>query len=260
MAGADRQRRPTGRLARDDAGGRLAARRARPPRGHGRRRAPPRAAWIRTVHRVTATGAPVEHRQRLIATDGAVRVEDRVVIDRRIRDLPRVGVGFALPTSFDGIEWLGLGPGDSYPDRRAAARFGRWTATVSDQTLPFVVPQEYGLHLDTVWVEMRSTELALRIHGDRPLAFSAWPTRCPSSPGRGTPTSCRRRPPPTSTSTSPTAASARRRAGPTPIPATWCRAAPTASLGPSRPVFWARLTPVSGTDRAQTAIVGPRST
>ena len=130
-------------------------------------------AWIRTVHRVTATGTPVEHRQRLVVADGAARIEERVVIDRRIRDLPRVGVGFALPTSFDGIEWLGLGPGDSYPDRRAAARFGRWTTTVSGQTLPFVVPQEYGLHLDTVWVELRSPDIRVRIHGDRPLAFSA---------------------------------------------------------------------------------------
>ncbi len=44
---------------------------------------------------------------------------------------------------------------------------------MSGQTLPFVVPQEYGLHLDTVWVELRSPDIRVRIHGDRPLAFSA---------------------------------------------------------------------------------------
>ena len=131
------------------------------------------AAWTRTVRSRTATGAPIEHTQRFAATEGGVRVEERITIDRSIRDLPRVGVTFALPAAFEGIEWLGLGPGDSYPDRRAAVRFGRWTSTVAEQRLPFIVPQEHGLHLDTEWVELSSPVLVLRLLGDRPLAFSA---------------------------------------------------------------------------------------
>ena len=39
--------------------------------------------------------------------------------------------------------------------------------------LPFIVPQEHGLHLDTEWVELSSPVLVLRLRGDRPLAFSA---------------------------------------------------------------------------------------
>ena len=42
-----------------------------------------------------------------------------------------------------------------------------------DQALPFVVPQEHGLHLDTVWFELTRAGLDVRIAGDRPLAFSA---------------------------------------------------------------------------------------
>ena len=193
------------------------------------------AAWIRTVHRVTATGAPVEHRQRLVATDGAMRVDERVVIDRRIRDLPRVGVGFALPTSFDGIEWLGARPGRQLPRppcRRPLRTVDR-NRVGPDPALrraPGVrAASRHGVGRDALHASWACASTAIVRWPSR-----RWPTRCPSSPGRGTPTSCRRRPPPTSTSTSPTAASARRRAGPTPIPATWCRAAPTASLGPSR--------------------------
>ena len=103
------------------------------------------------------------------------RISERIAIDRSIADLPRVGVQFTLPVHFDRLTWLGLGPGDSYPDRRVAARFGHWAARVGETTVPFVRPQEYGLHLDTQWFDLASPRLALRVAGDEPLAFSALP-------------------------------------------------------------------------------------
>ena len=96
-------------------------------------------------------------------------------VDRAFRDLPRVGVPFELPVEFDRLTWLGLGPGDSYPDRRAASSFGRWAAIVGELAVPFVRPQEYGLRLDTAWFELASPAVTLRFEGDRPLAFSALP-------------------------------------------------------------------------------------
>lgn len=130
-------------------------------------------AWLRTVVYRTAAGHPVEHRQRVTVEDGTVVCAERLVIDRAIRDLPRVGVAFELPADFEDLRWLGLGPGDSYPDRRAAGRFGLWSSTVTAQALPFVVPQEHGLHVDTEWFELAAPARTLRIVGDRPLAFSA---------------------------------------------------------------------------------------
>ena len=134
--------------------------------------------WRRVVAHRTATGEAIEHRQTLRVEDGAVVVDEVVRVDRSLRDLPRVGVRFALPAGFEELSWLGLGPGTSYPDRRAAVRFGRWMSTVTDQSLPFVVPQEHGLHLDTEWFELSRGELAVRIAGDRPLAFSALHHSC----------------------------------------------------------------------------------
>ena len=108
--------------------------------------------------------------------DGSrLQASERITIDRSLPALPRVGVTFELPVEFGELAWLGLGPGDSYPDRRAAVRVGRWEATVGELVVPFVRPQEYGLHLDTNWLELASPSLALRVHGDRPLAFSALP-------------------------------------------------------------------------------------
>jgi beta-galactosidase len=124
----------------------------------------------------TVTGLPVAHRQRVRRLDnGGLEFSERVVIDKAIDDLPRVGVTFPMQSDFDGLEWLGRGPGDSYPDRLAATRYGRWTTTVGEQQVPFVIPQEYGLHLDAEWFELSTERLTVRVAGHRPLAFSALP-------------------------------------------------------------------------------------
>jgi beta-galactosidase len=110
--------------------------------------------WSRVAGYVTATGRRIEHRQRLETGGGAVRVGETITVDRALDDVPRVGIAFRLPVELDRLTWLGLGPGDSYPDRREAVRFGRWTASVGELVVPFVRPQEYGLHLDTEWFEL----------------------------------------------------------------------------------------------------------
>ena len=93
----------------------------------------------------------VVHEQRRRVSDDAIEIVDEVTIPEAFDDLPRVGVRFELPAGFDTVEWFGLGPGDSYPDRRTATTLGRWRGGVREQTMPFIVPQEYGLHLDTRW-------------------------------------------------------------------------------------------------------------
>ena len=90
-------------------------------------------------------------------------------------DVARVGVTFSLPPGFDDLTWFGLGPGDSYPDRRAAVTLGRWQATVRAQVVPFVVPQEFGLHMDTRWLSLADGEMVLTVLPARPMAASALP-------------------------------------------------------------------------------------
>jgi beta-galactosidase len=133
-------------------------------------------AVTRVVRWATGAGGAIEHRQRVDAVNASqLRISEQISIDRSLSDLPRVGIAFELPVEFGRLTWLGLGPGDSYPDRRAAVRFGWWQANVDDLVVPFVRPQEYGLHLDTNWFELASSSLVLRVHGDRPLGFSALP-------------------------------------------------------------------------------------
>ena len=125
--------------------------------------------------------------------------------------------------------------GSTLPRPPRAARARPVASTVRDQALPFIVPQEYGLHLDTRWVRAGATHgLDVRIAGDRPLAFSALHH---SAEDLTAATHAHQLPPArrrSSTSTSPTAAWARSPAAPTPTTASSCTAPPTASAGPSR--------------------------
>ena len=123
----------------------------------------------------TSASLSVRHRQAVLADGAGLRIEERITIGGDVVDLPRVGVAFTLPVGLGHLEWVGLGPGDSYPDRRAAARVGRWTADVAGQALPVLVPQEFGLHPETRWFALGAGRPTVVVWGDVPLAFSALP-------------------------------------------------------------------------------------
>ncbi|CAP60205.1 uncharacterized protein PODANS_1_5180 [Podospora anserina S mat+] len=67
--------------------------------------------------------------------------------------VPRIGLNLCLPRQLDKVKWHGLGPGESYPDKRSAQRVGIWTAeSVSELHTPYDVPQENGNRMGTRWV------------------------------------------------------------------------------------------------------------
>jgi beta-galactosidase len=132
----------------------------------------------RTTTYFAAAGCIV-HTQRLRSTGDQVEVSAEVTLPDTCLDVPRVGAAFTLPGDasgpFDDLSWFGFGPGDSYPDRRAAVRLGRWETSVRDQAVPFVVPQEFGLHLDTRWFTIGNGTMAITVTPSTPMAFSALP-------------------------------------------------------------------------------------
>ena len=115
----------------------------------------------------------VIHRQRRTPAGASIELVDEVTVPEDCDDLPRVGVRFELPDGWDALEWFGFGPGDSYPDRRAATRLGRWRQRVGDQAMPFIVPQEFGLHLDTRWLRIGDGHATIAVTPATPMAFSA---------------------------------------------------------------------------------------
>ena len=62
-------------------------------------------------------------------------------------DMFRFGMRFAMPGSFDHLDFLGLGPWENYIDRQSAALLGRYRQRVADQYhMGYVRTQESGTH------------------------------------------------------------------------------------------------------------------
>ena len=100
----------------------------------------------------TDLDAPIVQREVMkLHADGSVTVSEDVRVPPRFEDLPRVGMRWSLPVELDRVTWFGRGPVESYPDRRRGAPVGRYTSTVADQYVPYVMPQEHGGHADTRW-------------------------------------------------------------------------------------------------------------
>jgi beta-galactosidase len=116
----------------------------------------------------------VRHRQMITVEGGAVRFDEVVDVPKAVFDLPRMGVRFELPAGFEDLTWLGPGPGDSYPDRRAQP-VGRWSTTVAGTYVGHVVPQEHGHHTDVRWFELqdRSSGCRMTVDADRRFGFNA---------------------------------------------------------------------------------------
>lgn len=87
--------------------------------------------------------------------------------------LPKVGVQLQLPAASQQVSWYGRGPFENYPDRKSAAFTGIHSATVAEQYVPYIRPQENGNKCDVQWLEIGDGQgPGLRIEG-KPFNFSA---------------------------------------------------------------------------------------
>lgn len=76
---------------------------------------------------------------------------------------PRIGVHFTVPTSWHTVEWIGQGPGESYPDMRDGAFLGRHRATVAELNTMHARPQESGHRSGLRRLDLSSDDGVLRI-------------------------------------------------------------------------------------------------
>ncbi|MCH7229817.1 DUF4981 domain-containing protein [Glycomyces sp. L485] len=89
--------------------------------------------------------------------------------------IPKLGLRMALPKDLDQVTWFGLGPGEAYPDTRAAARVGRYSATVARMQTPYVFPQENGSRADVRWASLTGGDRRLKIYGAPHFALTVRP-------------------------------------------------------------------------------------
>ncbi|HRA66715.1 MAG TPA: beta-galactosidase small subunit, partial [Caldilinea sp.] len=115
------------------------------------------------------------HVQRFrLAPDGSLAVRNEVRLGDGVSDLPRVGVSLVLPAALEQLEWFGRGPWENYSDRKASTLVARHRSTVSEQYVPYVMPQEHGQKSDVRWLALTDVRGdGLRVAGAPTVEFSA---------------------------------------------------------------------------------------
>jgi len=80
--------------------------------------------------------------------------------------LAKVGMQIKVPIAFQNMAWYGRGPYENYPDRKSGSRIGIYSATIDEQYVPYIRPQENGNKCDVQWVEIREEDnQGMRVEG-----------------------------------------------------------------------------------------------
>lgn len=94
------------------------------------------------------------------------------------KTLPRIGLQLRLPLAFEYVDWLGYGPGESYPDSCQSVYFGRFRSRVEELMTNYVFPQENGNRSGCHWLSLADQGgTGLFVDGMPEINFSAhWHT------------------------------------------------------------------------------------
>lgn len=96
-----------------------------------------------------------------VNNSGDVKLDVKVLLNQELPPIPRVGISLSLDKQEDlEVKWLGLGPFENYPDRKAAARFGEYTLPISELHTPYIYPTDNGLRSDCQMLEIGELQVA----------------------------------------------------------------------------------------------------
>ena len=110
-----------------------------------------------------------------IRADGVLCCENTFILPEGMLEVPRLGIEWTVAEGYDRLAWFGLGPHETYVDRKAGGKLGRYEGAVADQYFPYVVPQENGNKEDVRWFTLTNAQgKGIRIQAtDKPFNFSA---------------------------------------------------------------------------------------
>ncbi|CAN5451286.1 glycoside hydrolase family 2 TIM barrel-domain containing protein [soil metagenome] len=108
-----------------------------------------------------------------IQPGGEIAVENTFVVAEELPELPRLGVVLTLKPDLEKLAWFGRGPWENYSDRKRSAVVDVYESTVTEQYVPYILPQEHGNHTDVRWLSLENGATGLKVSAEGPLEFTA---------------------------------------------------------------------------------------
>jgi beta-galactosidase len=132
---------------------------------------------VEVVHAASGRGEwrDFVHTQRFVLQpSGELVVENQVRLGDDITDPPRIGVDLVLQPALEQLAWYGRGPWENYSDRKAGTLVDVYHSTVTQEYVPYVMPQEHGHKTDVRWLRLTDGEgRGVQIKGEPTVEFSA---------------------------------------------------------------------------------------
>lgn len=128
---------------------------------------------IKSVFNYTFEGKLTAQTQWLytVNNNGIINLNVEVVLNDALPPMPRIGLSTTLSKQSNmQVNWLGLGPFENYPDRKAAARIGKYSESLNELHTPYIFPTDSGVRSDCQWLNINS----LTITGEFLFAVSEY--------------------------------------------------------------------------------------
>jgi hypothetical protein len=107
--------------------------------------------------------------------DGTMKVEVLSDPSDKPEYLAKTGMQFRLPGRPSNVEWYGMGPHETYPDRQSSGRVDVFRKTVDELWEDYIVPQENGNRSQIRRVSIIDDQgYGLRFSSPEPVNFSAY--------------------------------------------------------------------------------------
>lgn len=104
-------------------------------------------------------------------------IETKLMYDpvEGLPDMPEFGMMFQFNADYDNLTWYGMGPEETYADRRHGAKLGIYSSKVADNMAKYLVPQECGNKVGVRYARIADAKgRGMMFEGDE-LSFSALP-------------------------------------------------------------------------------------
>lgn len=113
---------------------------------------------VRSIYSSPTEAEAAAHQQTFtVFGDGTIKIDNDVQVNVNVDNLPRVGLVLQMPAGFEQLHWFGRGPYENYRDRNAGTAVNLHHSTVSEQFVPYIMPQENGNKTDVRWLSLTNS-------------------------------------------------------------------------------------------------------